>query len=93
MAAIPKIFTSGCLFGTQTFFLASDQFLHCRYRISTSFHYSNLGYWFKLFYLSGLNMMEEILNKEQLAMVPSKTKDAKLKIVGGDFIWILTTRS
>ena len=33
------------------------------------------------------------IDKEQLAEVPSKTKDAKLKIVGGDFIWILTTRS
>ena len=39
-------------------------------------------------------MMEGILKKEQLAKVPSnvpsKTKDAKLKIVGGDFILILT---
>ena len=33
------------------------------------------------------------IDKEQLAEVPSKTKDAKLKIVGGDFIWIPTTRS
>ena len=44
-------------------------------------------------YLSGLNMMEGILNKEQLAKVHSKTKEAKLKIMGGDFIWILPTRS
>ena len=29
-------------------------------------------------------MMEGILNKEQLAKVPSKTKEAKLKIMGGD---------
>ena len=41
-------------------------------------------------YLSGLKIMEGILNKEQMAKVPSKTKDAKLKIVGGDFILILT---
>ena len=27
-----------------------------------------------ILYLSGLNMMEGILNKEQLAKVPSKTK-------------------
>ena len=33
------------------------------------------------------------IDKEQLAEVPSKTKDANIKIVGGDFIWILTTRS
>ena len=39
-----------------------------------------------LLYLSGLNMMEGILNKEQLAKVPSKTKEAKLKIMGGDYI-------
>ena len=37
-------------------------------------------------YLSGPNVMEGILNKEQLAKVPSKTKEAKLKIMGGDFI-------
>ena len=29
------------------------------------------------------------MNKEQLAKVPSKTNEAKLKIMGGDFIWIL----
>ena len=32
--------------------------------------------------LSGLIMMEGILNKEQLFKVPSKTQEAKLKIVG-----------
>ena len=42
-----------------------------------------------LLYLSGLNMLEGILNKERLAKVPSKTLEAKLKIMGGDFIWIL----
>ena len=46
-----------------------------------------------ILYLSGLNMKEGILNKEQLAKVPSKPKEAKLKIMGGDFIWILPTRS
>ena len=42
---------------------------------------------FKL-YFSGLNM-----NKVQLAMVSSKTKEAKLKITGGDFILKVPTRS
>ena len=42
-----------------------------------------------LLYLSGFNMLEGLLNKEQLAEVPSKTLKAKLKIMGGDFIWIL----
>ena len=44
-----------------------------------------------LLYLSGLNMIEGMLNKEQLAKVPSKTKEAKLKSMGGDFVWILST--
>ena len=44
-----------------------------------------------VFYLSGLNMMVAIVNKEQYAMVATKTKEAK--IVGGDFIWILPKRS
>ena len=47
---------------------------------------------FLVLYLSGLNMMEEILNKELLAKVPSKTKEPQLKIMWGDFIWILPTR-
>ena len=34
-------------------------------------------------------MMEGILNKEQLAKVHSKALEAKLKIVGGDFIFII----
>ena len=32
------------------------------------------GYTITLLYLSGLSMMEGILNKEQLAKVPSKTE-------------------
>ena len=37
-----------------------------------------------ILYLSRLNTMDGILNKEQLAKVPSKTEEAKLKIMGGD---------
>ena len=47
----------------------------------------------KWLYLSGLNMMEGMLNKEQVAKVPSKTKKGKLKIMGGDIILVLPTRS
>ena len=43
-----------------------------------------------LLYLSAFNMLEEILNKEQLAKAPSKTLKAKLKIMGGDYQQSLT---
>ena len=38
-----------------------------------------------ILYLSRLNTMDGILNKEQLAKVPSKTEEAKLKIMGGAY--------
>ena len=38
-------------------------------------------------------MMEGILTKNNWLRFPPKPKKAKLKIVGGDFTWILTTRS
>ena len=37
--------------------------------------------------------MEGILTKNNWLRFPPKSKEAKLKIVGGDFTWILTTRS
>ena len=46
-----------------------------------------------ILYLSGLNLMEGILTKNNWLRFPPKPKEAKLKIVGGDFTWILTTRS
>ena len=51
----------------------------CLEPLSTlSFMFVVLIYSLKLLYLSGLNMMEGIL---------TKPKEAKLKIMGGDFIW------
>ena len=44
-------------------------------------------------YLSGLNMMEGILTKNNWHRFPPKPKEAKLKIAGEDFTWILTSRS
>ena len=38
-------------------------------------------------YLSGLNIMEGILTKNNWLRFPPKPKEAKLKIMGGDFIW------
>ena len=37
-------------------------------------------------YLSGLNMMEGILTQNKWLRFPSKPKEDKLKIMGGDFI-------
>ena len=37
-------------------------------------------------YLSGLNMMEGILTKNNWLRFPPKPKEAKPKIMGGDFI-------
>ena len=46
-----------------------------------------------ILYLSGLNMTEGILNKEKLVKIPSKTKEAKLKIMretlSGSYLKIL----
>ena len=39
-----------------------------------------------LLYLSGHNMMEGILTKNNRLRFPPKPKEAKLKIMGGDFI-------
>ena len=46
-----------------------------------------------LLYLSGLNMMEGILTKNNWLRFPPKPKEAKLNIIGGDLFWILPTRS
>ena len=46
-----------------------------------------------LLYLSGLNMMEGILTKNNQLRFPPKPKEAKLNITGDDIFWILPTRS
>ena len=43
-------------------------------------------------YLSGLNKREGFLTKNNWLRFPSKPKEAKLNIMGGDLFWILTTR-
>ena len=60
---------------------------------SSDLHFSVLQNRGGILYLSGINMTEGILTKNYWLRVPPKSKEAKLKIVGGDFIWILPTRS
>ena len=53
-------------------------------------HYVGTTY---VFDLSGLNMMEGILTKNDWLRFSPKPKEAKLNIMGVDLFWILASRS
>ena len=71
-----------CIIGLKKIWL-NDHF--CYFWLSGEVIFRTSG--FVLLYLSGLNMTEGILTKNNWLRFPPKPKEAKLKIMGGDFIW------